>query len=358
MARRLFLGFAIALGVTLIASPAFACGGLIGPNGAVNLGRTTTLAAYHNGIEHYVTAFTFTGASGGSFGSITPLPGIPTKVERGGSWTLQRLEREVAPPIPKGVAFAEAAATPTSSRAQVILQTKIDALDITILKGGALAVGTWAEEHGFNLPPDAPAVLDFYARRSQIFMAARFDVASAVKRGQRAGDGTPIHLTIPTKNPWVPLRILALGKQSSEVISADVFLLTDRVPGMLPTPLGASNVAGRPIATGLQLVRSERASGSLMHDLSIDKGMSWMPPSMWLTYITVDAPASTLGYDLAIDATGKNQPSLQAAGFPDGLAAAARQIRDSLPMWLAMVAAGAMFGGLLTAMLRRRVRPA
>src|SRR6266480_6815819 len=96
MARRLLLGCAIALGVTFIASPAFACGGLIGPNGAVNLGRTTTLAAYHNGIEHYVTAFTFTGASGGSFGSITPLPGIPTKVERGGSWTLQRLEREVA----------------------------------------------------------------------------------------------------------------------------------------------------------------------------------------------------------------------------------------------------------------------
>jgi len=358
MARRLLLGSAIALGVTLIAAPAFACGGLIGPNGAVNLGRTTTLAAYHNGIEHYVTAFTFTGASGGSFGSITPLPGIPTKAERGGSWTLQRLEREVAPPIPKGVVFAEAAAIPAPSRAQVILQTKIDALDITILKGGALAVGTWAEEHGFNLPPDAPAVLDFYARRSEIFMAARFDVASAVKRGQREGDGTPIHLTIPTKNPWVPLRILALGKQSSEVIGADVFLLTDGVPAMLPAPLGARNVAGGPIATGLDLVRSERASKSLMTDLKIDKGMGWMPSSMWLTFIQVNAPASTLGYDLAIDASGRNQPSLQAAGFPSGIATAARHIRDSLPVWLGLAAAGAMTGGLLTTLLRRRVRPA
>ena len=38
------------------ATPALACGGLIGPNGAVNLLKTTTLAGYSDGIEHYVTA--------------------------------------------------------------------------------------------------------------------------------------------------------------------------------------------------------------------------------------------------------------------------------------------------------------
>src|SRR5205809_95542 len=143
MARRLLLGCALACGATLIATPAYACGGLIGPNGAVNLARTTTLAAYHDGIEHYVTAFTFTGATNGQFGSITPLPGIPSKVERGGDWTLQRLEREVAPPIPRGVRFGATASI--SDSAEVLLQTTIDALDITVLRGGALAVGTWAE---------------------------------------------------------------------------------------------------------------------------------------------------------------------------------------------------------------------
>ena len=52
--------------VALVAAPllanaglAEACAGLIGSNGAVNLGRTTTLAAYHDGVEHYVTAFQF-----------------------------------------------------------------------------------------------------------------------------------------------------------------------------------------------------------------------------------------------------------------------------------------------------------
>ena len=354
MARRLLLGCAMACGITLMATPAFACGGLIGPNGAVNLARTTTLAAYHNGIEHYVTAFTFTGATKGKFGSIVPLPGIPSKVERGGDWTLQRLEREVAPPIlaPKGLTFG---ATASEAGPQIILQTKIDALDITVLKGGAFAVGKWAEQHGFNLPPDSPSVLEFYARRSQIFMAAQFDAAAAVQRGQRAGDGTPIHLTIPTKNPWVPLRILALGKQTSEVISADVFLLTDHIPAMLPAPVGARNLAGGPIAPGMQLVRSERASASLMNDLKIDKGMGWMPKSMWLSYIQLNVPATSLGYDLAIDATGHNSPSPVAAGFPSGLAAA---VQHAFPIWLAWAAAGALAGGIFSMLLRRRVRPA
>src|SRR5687768_14147250 len=81
------------LGLLLTAGPALACGGLIGPNGAVNLLRTTTFAGYHDGVEHYVTSFQFAGGSG-QFGSLIPLPGVPTTVEKGGDWTLQRLIRE------------------------------------------------------------------------------------------------------------------------------------------------------------------------------------------------------------------------------------------------------------------------
>ena len=91
--------------VALSAAPALACGGLIGPNGAVNLLRTTTFAGYHDGVEHYVTSFEFAGG-GGAFGSLTPLPGIPTSVEKGGDWTLQRLIRETDPPVPAPGLFA------------------------------------------------------------------------------------------------------------------------------------------------------------------------------------------------------------------------------------------------------------
>ena len=89
------------MGATLLHGPssADACAGLIGSNGAVNLGRTTTLAAYHDGVEHYVTAFEFQGG-GGEFGSLIPLPGVPTNVERGGDWTLQRLQQETETPGP------------------------------------------------------------------------------------------------------------------------------------------------------------------------------------------------------------------------------------------------------------------
>src|SRR5438093_5350176 len=97
--RRLAAAPLVAISLLLaVVAPAFACGELIGPNGAVNLLRTTTLAAYHDGIEHYVTAFQFAGG-GGAFGSIVPLPGVPTDVVRGGDWTLQRLVRETEPQL-------------------------------------------------------------------------------------------------------------------------------------------------------------------------------------------------------------------------------------------------------------------
>src|SRR5215218_444559 len=94
---RLGVGLSAAvLGLFLAVTPALACGGVIGPNGAVNLLRTSTFAGYHAGVEHYVTSFEFAGG-GGAFGSITPLPGIPTSVVKGGDWTLQRLIQETTP---------------------------------------------------------------------------------------------------------------------------------------------------------------------------------------------------------------------------------------------------------------------
>src|SRR5262245_34825815 len=202
------------LALLLIAGPTLACGGLIGPNGAVNLLRTTTFAGYHDGVEHYVTAFQFQGG-GGAFGSITPLPGVPSSVEKGGDWTLQRLIRETDPPelLFRDGAVLEAAA----SGAQVLMEVRIDALDVTVLTGGECDVGKWASDHGFRLPPDAPEVLEFYASRSPIFLAAVFDADAAAERGQAIGDGTPVHVTIPTPNPWVPIRILSLGKAGGDV---------------------------------------------------------------------------------------------------------------------------------------------
>src|SRR5256885_12419630 len=115
MRRLLVLTMAPALAL-LLAAPAWACGGLIGPNGTVSLGRTTTLAGYHEGVEHYVTSFSFEGA-GGAFGSLIPLPGVPSNVERGGDWTLQRLVRETQPPI-RGFAAVAAAGSAAPAAAE------------------------------------------------------------------------------------------------------------------------------------------------------------------------------------------------------------------------------------------------
>jgi hypothetical protein len=282
------------------AGPAGACGGLVGENGTIQLTKTTTLAAYHDGVERYVTSFEFTG-EGEEVGSIIPLPDIPTEVVRGGDWTLQRLAQEVRPPAPVALAAAGADEA-TSQRAEVILETTIDALDITVLRGGGDEVGRWARDNGFLLTPDAPEVLDFYARRSPIFMAARFDASRAAELGQGAGDGTPIMLTIPTDAPWVPLRILSLGLEASRFVEADVFLLTDEEPDLL---------AGGP---GLTLERSEAAGDLLLDDLRSDVGMEWVPEQMWFTYLQVGTEARDLDYDLAISADASTLPTIADTG--------------------------------------------
>jgi Uncharacterized protein conserved in bacteria (DUF2330) len=326
-----------ALGIlAFTAGPTLACGGLIGPNGAVNLLRTTTLAAYHDGIEHYITAFQFAGG-GGEFGSLVPLPGVPTSVERGGDWTLQRLVRETDPP-PLFDSAVRAAA-------EEILKVRIDALDITVLRGGSNAVGQWASDHGFRLPPDAPEVLDFYANRSPIFLAAIFDADAARERGQAVGDGTPVHITIPTDNPWVPLRILGLGKAAAERVEADVYLLTDNAPRMFPHPTGQN---------GLGLEHFARATDALLDDLRSDAGMSWVPQDAWLTKVGIDAAAADLRLDLAIEATGSGSPSLARAGITGESAIAGWRLQTTLGVVAALAAATVPVWIALVLVIKRR----
>jgi hypothetical protein len=328
----------VATGVVVaVPAAADACGGLVGENGTIQLVRTTTLAAYSGGVERYVTAFQFTG-EGESVGSIVPLPDVPTAVERGGDWTLQRLALEVAPPVPEAAA-AEATALSADAGVEVLLETQIDALDITVLRGGGDEVGAWALENGFLLSPDAPEVLDFYARRSPVFMAAKFDAGRAAELGQGAGDSTPIMATIPTDDPWVPVRILGLGLDGEQRVEADVFLLTDEEPELL---------AGGP---GLRVERSEAASGALLSDLRSDVGMEWVPADMWLSYLQLDADAADLDYDLAVSADPDREPSITDAGVGPASVVPVRAGGPGTPWWplaagvaagLAMLAALAM----------------
>jgi hypothetical protein len=336
----------------LLAAPVAACGGLVAPNGTVHLVRTTTLAAYHHGVEHYITSFQFQGG-GGKFGSIVPLPAVPTNVQRAGSWTLQRLELETSPPV----AFGEVALAPAGRTAyhpaEVLLQTQIDALDITVLRGGGAAVGDWARQHGFTLTPDAPEMLDYYASRSPIFLAAQFDGAAAAAKGQSIGDGTPIDVTMPLANPWVPLRILSLGRGATDTIQADVYLLSDTRPALLPAPADGNDMT---------VFANEPASDRLLFDLRRDKNMSWIPSRAWLTEVKVEGPAFQLNHDLAIDASGAGRPSVVQAGLLSAeapslpAATAPRRAGRQLVGWEA-TAAGSAAVALLIGVVAYRRRP-
>jgi len=338
MVRRLLLLPLMVGGLILAMSgAALACGGLVAPGHAEALKTATTLAAWHDGYEHYVTGFEFAGLAD-SFGYIIPLPGVPTKITKGGSWTLERLQAEIGegPLAQQREGILLAAASPVD----VLQRVKIDALNITIVRGGGVDVAKWAAKNGFDLTRDTPAVLEQYSSHRAIFALARFDRADAKSRGLIEGQGQVIHFTIPTKAPWIPLRILALGKVGVEYVDAELFVLTDDRPSFFPE-IGSID--------GMKVTTSKSASPGLLSDLSGDEGMSWVPRTgMWLTGLKLRTTAATVKYDLSIDGGGPTgaPPPAGGAQIPLGL---------SWPFWFAMIGGAAAL--LLIARVERRARP-
>ncbi|GEM_PF-1031702 len=320
----------VALALTIFtvmqAMPAAACGGLVAPDGAVRLERAATLVAWHGGIEHYMTAFTYQGNES-SLGWIVPLPTAPDKIQEGGAWTLQRLAIETHPqPLEFGAA-PEAA----SNSAQVLQQLTIEALNITVIKGSGQEVLNWCAANNFVLSDETRAHLLRYAQGSPFFMAAKFDTSIIKARHETQGDGTPILITMHTAHPWVPLEVLALDGQQ---VQADIYMLTDE-------PLNTSDVgavAGQspvgtdvPGAPGVKLAFQEPMNASLYHDLSTDRNMGWVRPDGWLTYLSLDAPSESVTYDMGVTSRGVirvapfgTTPMAIGAGLPE----------HALPTWM------------------------
>jgi uncharacterized protein DUF2330 len=299
MVRRalITLGLMTALIAGLPAS-AFACGGLIAGKHAEVLRSVTTLAAWHDGIEHYITGFSFAGAAS-SFGYIIPLPGVPSDIKKGGGWTLERLDREVFPPPPnQELAFAAGSAVADQARVQVLKEVKIDSLDIKVVKGGGADVAEWAKEHGFELTGDAPKLLQKY--KAEIFALAKFDAKEAAGKFVE-GQGVVIDFSIPLPSPWIPLQILTLGKHSNEPVLGHLFFLTDEAPAIAPAPEKID---------GMRVAYNGWASEALIADLRSDKGTEWIPQTMWLTALEMNTQAHKVSYDLTAAVGGRLPPPL------------------------------------------------
>lgn len=287
MARRLGAVFALTTSL-LIALPAaaHACGGLVAGKHAEVLRRATTLAAWFDGVEHYITGFEFAGTAN-SFGYIIPLPAPPSDVRKGGDWTLERLEREAFPPPPvSGPPLGEGRSV-TKSSVEVLRAVKIDSLDIRVVRGGAKDVVVWAEEHGFDMTNDTDELLARYP--ANVFALAKFEKENEGRRFIE-GQGVVIDFTIPLPGPWIPLQILALGKNGTEVVNAHLFMLTPEKPVLAPRPQSIR---------GMRISHSAAASPELIRDLRSDTGTKWIPDAAWFTALDLSAPARTVRYDLA-----------------------------------------------------------
>jgi hypothetical protein len=288
---------------TAQATPAAACGSLLAPNGAIRLSRAATLVDWHDGVERYMTSFTYQGDVD-NVGWIVPLPANPEKIEEGGGWTLQRLVRETHP-LPKNV-FAEGdlRAPQATAGAQVLQQVRVRALDITVVKGSGDEILQWGRDNGFFIDQETEEHLLVYAKGSPFFMAAKYDTAAAKARGQLQGDGAPVLITLRIPHPWIPFEVLALDGQQ---VQADLYLLTDTpvYASDLDSSIGRSSVGVNvPNAPGLKVAFQEQMNAALYKDLSTDKNMGWVRADSWLTYLTLDAPEPKVTYDMGVSPTG------------------------------------------------------
>ena len=303
MFKRIALAAIAAATVAAQAIPAAACGGLVAPNGAIRLSRASTLVDWHDGVEHYLTSFSYQGQNLSNFGWIVPLPAVPQKVEEGGGWTLQRLNRQTHPqPLFEAHAFAPTAGAAKS--AEILQQVQVRALDITVLRGSGQAIVDWCRQNSFILNGETRAHLQMYAKGSPIFMAAKYNTARAQASGQVVGDGAPVLITMKLDHPWVPLEVLANG---TDQVNADVYVVTPgRVYASDLAMVENESPAGSflPHAPGLAVQYQAPVSEQLHRDLSSDKNMGWMKPGGWLTYISLTAPASTVTYDMGISPSG------------------------------------------------------
>jgi len=303
--RRILAGLGVAatmLGISVV--DASACGGLVAANGAVRLARATTMVAWHDGVEHYVTSFEYQGVATG-VGWVVPLPAVPDSIVAAGRWTLQRLGLEFRPPV-FAAAEGAAGAPRAASSAEVLQQTTVEAVDITVLRGSAQQVIEWCRSNDFALNDETRAHIESYAKASPIFMAARYDVEAARRLGRFAGDGTPVLITMHTPHLWVPLEVLANAK---DPVDADVFLLTDARPSsgeeLSVFGLGASSAGDElPGAPGFVLRAQERMTPSLHQQLSGDRNMAWVPSRAWITFLTLNAASPTVTYDMSVGDDG------------------------------------------------------
>src|SRR3989440_7803418 len=302
MVNKLVPAAAASLAIFLTqALPAAACGGLIAPNGAIRLEKATTLVAWHDGVERYLTSFSYNGEAS-SFGWIVPLPAVPEKVEEGGGWTLQRLFRETHPQPPI-LALNFAADRLQATSAEVLQQVQVRALDITVLRGSGQAVLDWASENGFAVDAETRAHVLQYAKGSPIFMAAKYNAGRAQKQRLLFGDGAPVLITMKIPHPWVPFEVLAAGQQ----VQADLYLLSDKPVNTSEwrALIGASGVGTKVQgAEGFSLEFQEKMTDGLYKDLSTDKNMGWVRRDSWLTYLTLNAPDDKVTYDMSVTPMG------------------------------------------------------
>ena len=295
----------------LTAAPALACGGLVAPDGDVRLDKATTFVAWHDGVEHYVTSFAYTGAAA-DVGWIVPLPAVPSKIEaagRGrcsGSSASSILRRSFVPSRQQ----ARGAGGLRRCRAGAGRGARRHRAQGQRLEGDRLVCPQRLSAAAGDQGPPAPVRAGqpgLHGR--QIQQLGRAAARAAVRRRRPAAHHHAHAAAVG-----------AAGDPRQRGCSGECRPLpADRIKPLTTengVPVVSRSSVGSVIdsAKGFTVAGAEPMNASLHHDLSIDRNMSWVPASGYLTYLTLNAPGADVTYDLGVNAN--NAITLTSFGSP------------------------------------------
>ena len=227
MLGRLRVGLVVAGAAAVgLATPAMACGGLVGENGTIQLVRTSTLAAYHDGVERYVTSFEFIGR--GRRGRLDHPAARRADERRAG----RRLD--AAAPRPGGGAAKAPSADDRRGRHHVGRARRGAAGDEDRRPRHHGAAGWWRRGRPLGarprLLPDAGR-----ARGARLLRRPQPGVPGRpLRRQPRRGPSARAAAT--ARRSWSPSRPISRGcrcgscrsaSSATQAVDADVFVLTD-----------------------------------------------------------------------------------------------------------------------------------
>lgn len=180
------------------------------------------LILFDNGLEDLVLEVRYEGAPS-TFGWIVPLPSRPRLRADYPELFAELSQTSQDPRQPRSIrGHRMGRALGSNPEVRILDRARVGIYDAAVVQASdGKGLAHWLGRNGFRAPPDAEDILGDYARRGWVFAALRISPGLAdtsVRNALASGTIQPVRFRFRTAEPVFPLRISALGRDTSQVL--------------------------------------------------------------------------------------------------------------------------------------------